>query len=88
MDAITWHWNGTAWTQAPNPAAGELSDVDMIASNDGVAVGENGIILRWNGSAWQSMTSPTTDWRQWRASSALEWECLDIGCQSHHRRHL
>ena len=47
------HWNGAAWTEVEGPQQGEsLASVDMVASDDGWAVGDLGTILHWDGVAW------------------------------------
>ena len=62
------HWNGTAWTEVPNPSPGQepsLFGVAAISASDAWAVGgytagsaENTLLMHWNGSAWKMMIGP------------------------------
>ena len=55
--ALTMHWDGTAWTVAPNPSRWQLYGVVAISSNNVWAVGEQSI-LHWNGSSWSNVSFP------------------------------
>jgi hypothetical protein len=63
------HWNGTAWSLVPAPAASAsiLRGVAAVSANDIWAVGNGGssgsatlatLIEHWNGSAWSKVPSP------------------------------
>jgi eukaryotic-like serine/threonine-protein kinase len=60
-------WNGTAWTQVPNPSPAD-SFLDGVVASDGSAwafgwtnssTGSRMLILRWNGTAWTRVPSPS-----------------------------
>ena len=66
---LTWHYDGSRWTQVADPATNFpiLDDVAAVASNDVWAVGQqttpgdNGtanLIEHWDGTAWSVITSP------------------------------
>ena len=56
---LTFHWNGTAWKQVPNPRLyGQLNDVASTSEGRLWAVGYregsvDSLIERWNGSSWR-----------------------------------
>ena len=66
------HWNGTAWTRMPSPAAarvGALNGVVATSASNAWAVGCTGhcfgpmattttMIVHWNGTAWRLVASP------------------------------
>jgi hypothetical protein len=57
------HWDGTTWTDAPQPLpSGDLFGVAAIATNDVWAVGYESIdvalIEHWDGSSWSVVPSP------------------------------
>jgi hypothetical protein len=63
------HWNGTAWTQVPNPNPGPnptaLSAVTAVSPSAAWAVGTYGnggpgqtLIEHWDGKQWTQQTSP------------------------------
>lgn len=57
-----YHWDGTSWSfagQTP-PVVWADSDLDMLAADDGWAVGLTGDIAHWDGSSWSQVASPTT----------------------------
>ena len=70
--ALTMHWNGSAWSIIPNPYSGyqsSLSDVSARAANDVWAVGTSPtagqvpLVLHWDGSAWSRTYAATSvDW--------------------------
>ena len=41
------HWDGITWTVIDNPASRPLISVDMLSTNEGWAVGKDGIILHY-----------------------------------------
>jgi hypothetical protein len=51
------------------PVREALYDVDFVSSEDGWAVGANGLILHWNGADWQ--VSKPADESRWPYSSDL-----------------
>lgn len=54
--ASTW----TCYDDHANPCNSSLNAIDMVASNDGWAVGDGGLILRRDGTNWLRVLSPTT----------------------------
>jgi hypothetical protein len=56
--ALILHWNGTRWTQQPNPGGTSdsfLNGISMVSATDGWAVGSDStgaLILHWNGTTW------------------------------------
>jgi hypothetical protein len=69
FNALTEHWNGTAWTVVPVPASAgagvDLGAVAAISAHDVWAVGlttspgpTRDVILHWNGTAWQRSALP------------------------------
>ena len=63
--ALTLRWNGTTWTQVPNPspAGSRLESVTAMSDGSAWAIGDTGtnrtLILRWNGAAWRRVPSPS-----------------------------
>jgi hypothetical protein len=64
------HWDGTAWTLVPVPAAVDalpdalLTDVTALAPDNAWAVGsyqDGALLLHWDGSAWTGSTLPSPD---------------------------
>ncbi len=57
---LTYHWNGTSWSQVPN--AGNVDEylhaVAAIAANDVWTVGDNGQTQHWNGANWSRVAAP------------------------------
>lgn len=51
-EARMWRWDGTQWAEWPIEKTWELSNIDMIASDDGFANGGN-VIARWDGEEWR-----------------------------------
>jgi photosystem II stability/assembly factor-like uncharacterized protein len=49
------------WHIFPSPTLEHLESIDMLSSNNGWAVGDNGVILHWDGSEWQVVPSPTQE---------------------------
>src|SRR5438045_3618489 len=49
-----------SWVLVPPVTGEDLRDVDMVSSNLGWAVGENGTVLRYNGTAWQPVDISST----------------------------
>jgi hypothetical protein len=49
-----------SWVVVPPVTAQELRDVDMVSSNFGWAVGENGTVLKYDGVSWQLVDISTT----------------------------
>jgi eukaryotic-like serine/threonine-protein kinase len=62
--ALTLRWNGTTWTQVPNPSPAGSRLETVTATPDGTAwaIGYTGnndtLIMRWNGTAWIRVPSP------------------------------
>lgn len=63
------HWDGSQWSEVPNPATYPLMGVAMLSATDGWAVGNTqtsncagggqcSILLHWDVSQWISVTSP------------------------------
>jgi hypothetical protein len=50
-----------AWLAVNNPAPSTPYGVDMVSTNDGWIVGENGTIMRWNGASWTIVPSPVSN---------------------------
>jgi hypothetical protein len=50
-EALTFHWNGTAWTSVPNDCGTSLREVFALSATNVWAVG-GGSTCRWNGSTW------------------------------------
>ncbi len=63
--ALTLRWNGTTWTQVPNPspAGSRLESVTATSDGSAWAIGDTGnngtLILRWNGATWTRVPSPS-----------------------------
>ncbi len=64
------HWNGTAWSLVPAPAALDqlpdalLTDVAALAKDNVWAVGSyqgGALLLHWDGTAWTGSTLPNAD---------------------------
>jgi hypothetical protein len=58
------HWDGTAWTEASQPASsGDLYEVAAISPTDAWAVGWSGphepLALHWDGEGWRKVPTPT-----------------------------
>jgi hypothetical protein len=49
--ALTFHWNGTAWTSVPNSCGTTLREVFAVSATNVWAVG-GGSTCRWNGTTW------------------------------------
>ena len=47
-------------TDASGTNLPSLSSVSMVTSNNGWAVGANGVIFQWNGNYWTKVNSPTS----------------------------
>jgi Protein kinase domain len=64
LGALTLHWNGTAWTQVPNPggAGSVLYGVAVVSADDAWAVGSGygSLILHWDGATWTRVPSPAS----------------------------
>jgi len=43
-----WHWDGNEMQEATSPTANGIYDMKMTSSNDGWAVGKNGVVLRYH----------------------------------------
>ncbi len=54
------HWDGVTWAQVTSPVNQGLNAIDLLAPDDGWAVGQQGVILRWDGRAWSQVDSPVT----------------------------
>ena len=54
------HWDGVTWTPVESPVYRALHAIDLLAPDDGWAVGEEGEILHWDGHTWSQVTSPVT----------------------------
>lgn len=66
FQALTEHWNGTAWSIVPSPSGtGAEAGLNAVAAGSGHdvwAVGNSGsgtLTERWNGSSWKVVPSPT-----------------------------
>lgn len=69
---VTWkgeaiYFDGVSWTVHSKPATASLSDIYMLGTGDGFAVGGvssggTGTILRYQGGSWVPVTSPTSVW--------------------------
>lgn len=60
-DHVILHWDGSAWSQDPSPAAAhDFRNVWGSASNDVWACGASGSIVHWDGAVWAEVTSRTT----------------------------
>ncbi len=60
------HYDGVAWTVAPQPSgvAGELADIDLLTADEGWAVGTNQarpLIMRRIAGGWQPVPAPAID---------------------------
>jgi hypothetical protein len=53
---FTMHWDGTAWTEFPNPPHRVLQSVIALAPNDAWAVGWG--VEHWDGTAWTVVPAP------------------------------
>ncbi len=75
------HWNGTAWSNATNPATMGLYSVCMVGADDGWAVGGYGEIQHWDGTDWSQVTSPTTEhlWSVCMVSADDGWAVGESG---------
>ena len=45
-------WNGSKWFAQTSPTATLLNAVNMVATNDGWVVGNDGTIFRYDGVSW------------------------------------
>jgi hypothetical protein len=54
------HYTNGKWTSTQSPTSGTLSAVNIVSSEDGWAVGDNGTILHYSGGKWRQVASPTT----------------------------
>jgi len=45
-------WNGSTWYAQTSPTYAHLTSINMVASNDGWAVGTGGMIFRYAGTSW------------------------------------
>ena len=66
FQALTEHWNGTAWSIVPSPSgtgsSAELDSAAAVTGNDVWAAGFSGsgtLIEQWNGTSWAVVTSPS-----------------------------
>ena len=88
VGALTLHWNGTAWTQVPNPSTGEsgLYGVAAISADDAWAVGfqDGSLILHWNGATWTRVPSPanSTLWDVTALSATSAWAVGSVSVNS------
>ncbi len=62
------HYRHGQWTQVPSPLAGDptlrttsVARVQMLAAEEGWAVGDHGVILHYSGGSWSLYPSPTTN---------------------------
>ena len=56
-------YNGFNWDNdlSTPPGTSDLNDVYALASDDAIAVGDNGTILNWDGVSWTEVDNPNTD---------------------------
>ena len=56
------HWDGTAWTITPSPAAGTLTGITARSASDvwavGYTTGPQTLTLHWDGTTWTTVPSP------------------------------
>lgn len=80
------HREGDAWVVVMSPTS-ILTDIDMVSTDFGWAVGEDGAILQWKGQGWEEFSSPTTSdlkgiymldqstgWIVGRSGTILRWD--------------
>jgi hypothetical protein len=53
-DMRMWRWNGKDWAKWPISATWELSNIDMLDSDEGWTNGGN-VIARWDGEQWHQV---------------------------------
>jgi hypothetical protein len=78
--AVVLRWDGQDWEETPMPELQLVSfvfDLDMLAANEGWAVGEyeidesrRALTVRWNGVAWELMETPGKGYNSLEAVSA------------------
>ena len=54
------HYANGKWTSTQSPVSETLAAINMVAPEDGWAVGGNGTILHYTGDRWEQVASPTT----------------------------
>jgi hypothetical protein len=66
FQALTEHWDGTAWSIVPSPSgtgsSAELDSTAAVTGSDVWAAGGSGsgtLIEQWNGTNWAVVTSPS-----------------------------
>lgn len=61
-DPYSVHWDGTAWTITPSPAAGTLTGITARSASDvwavGYTTGPQTLTLHWDGTTWTTVSSP------------------------------
>lgn len=57
---LLWHFDGTAWSRAPNPPSSALSRLVITAPGQGFAMG-TWSLWRLNGMSWTELRLPNTD---------------------------
>ena len=70
------HWDGSAWTQVPTPAAPDrkLMGVWWSSPQETFAVDNDGAVLRWDGASWSIETTVADDARAiWGRSADDVW---------------
>lgn len=83
--AVGWYgsilrWNGSNWSVATSPTTELLTDVEMISSTDGWAVGNrNGLVLHWDGSSWSKVAFPSSNSQLFEISAASANDVWIIG---------
>jgi hypothetical protein len=53
------HWDGQQWNKITPPVKNDIVMIQMIASNEGWATAEDGILLKWDGIAWKQVPNPS-----------------------------
>jgi hypothetical protein len=62
--ALIESWNGTEWSQVPDPGTGSLKGVSCVSAKRCVAVGgspSGTLVESWNGRMWSTLESPNPD---------------------------
>lgn len=53
------HYKNGAWSSMRLAISGQVNSISMVSTNDGWAVGDNGLMLHYDGTTWREVASPT-----------------------------
>lgn len=54
------HYDAGTWTRTLSPIVGQFSDLELLSTDDGWIVTQNGGVLHWDGSGWRDRSATVT----------------------------